>query len=55
MELPCADCGYPIVSRALQWGHDLYVIGALAELEMGPIARNISGARQAAGRIVEYL
>lgn len=55
MELPCADCGYPIVSRALQWGQDLYVVGALAELEMGPIARNISGARQAAGRIVEYL
>ncbi|KAB2333304.1 FAD-dependent oxidoreductase [Cytobacillus depressus] len=54
MELPCAECGYPIVTKALQWGPDLYVTGALAELEMGPIARNISGARQAAERIVKY-
>lgn len=29
--------------------------GALAELEIGPIARNISGARQAAARIVSSL
>lgn len=53
--LKCAECGYPIVSRSLQWGQNLYVIGALAELEMGPIARNISGARQAAERIVSSL
>ena len=55
LELPCAECGYPIVSKTLQWGPDLYVTGALAELEMGPIARNISGARQAAERIVKHL
>ncbi|MGG3452117.1 FAD-dependent oxidoreductase [Domibacillus aminovorans] len=54
-ELPCAECGYPIVSKSLQWGPGLYVTGALAELEMGPIARNISGARQAAERIVSSL
>ncbi|MFB9759615.1 FAD/NAD(P)-binding protein [Ectobacillus funiculus] len=53
--LKCAECGYPIVSKSLQWGPNLYVIGALAELEMGPIARNISGARQAAERIVSSL
>lgn len=53
--LQCAECGYPIVSKSLQWGTNLYVIGALAELEMGPIARNISGARQAAERIVSSL
>ncbi|WP_078410932.1 NAD(P)-binding domain-containing protein [Priestia abyssalis] len=53
--LQCAECGYPIVSKSLQWGPDLYVTGALAELEMGPIARNISGARQAAERIVSSL
>lgn len=53
--LQCAECGYPIVSKSLQWGPNLYVIGALAELEMGPIARNISGARQAAERIVSSL
>ena len=54
-QLCCSECGYPIVSRSLQWGPDLYVTGALAELEIGPIARNISGARYAAGRIVDSL
>jgi cation diffusion facilitator CzcD-associated flavoprotein CzcO len=53
--LKCAECGYPIVTESLQWGPNLYVTGALAELEIGPIARNISGARQAAGRIVGSL
>lgn len=53
--LQCAECGYPIVSKTLQWGPNLYVTGALAELEIGPIARNISGARQAAERIVSSL
>ncbi|MFE4814091.1 FAD/NAD(P)-binding protein [Peribacillus simplex] len=53
--LRCAECGYPIVSKNLQWGENLYVTGALAELEMGPIARNISGARQAASLIVNSL
>ena len=32
---------------------ELYVAGALAELELGPSARNIAGARLAAERIVE--
>lgn len=53
--LRCAECGYPIVSESLQWGPNLYTTGALAELEVGPIARNISGARQAAERIVNSL
>ena len=54
-QLKCADCGYPIISETLQWGPNLYVMGALAELEIGPITRNISGARQAAERIVNSL
>lgn len=49
--LRCAHCGYPIVSENLQWTNHLYVMGSLAELEIGPIAKNISGARQAAERI----
>ncbi|WP_026584103.1 FAD-dependent oxidoreductase [Bacillus sp. J33] len=53
--LLCAECGYPIVNQNLQWSHNLYVSGPLAELELGPIARNIAGARQAAGRIVNSL
>ena len=50
--LPCSECGYPLVSEGLEWAPRLHVMGALAELEIGPIARNISGARHAAERIV---
>lgn len=50
-KLPCAKCGYPIVNHMLEWAPNLYVSGALAELEVGPIARNISGARVAANII----
>ncbi|NJP38300.1 FAD-dependent oxidoreductase [Alkalicoccus luteus] len=51
--LPCADCGYPKLSPSLMWTDRLYVTGALAELEIGPSARNIAGAQRAARRIVE--
>lgn len=54
-KLHCSEYGCPIVSHSLQWGPNLYVTGALAELEVGPIARNISGARQAAQLIVNSL
>ncbi|MCL7746559.1 FAD/NAD(P)-binding protein [Halalkalibacter alkaliphilus] len=54
-QLLCANCGYPIVSEdSLQWGDNLYVIGALAELVIGPVSRNISGARRGAERIVQF-
>lgn len=55
LHLPCAECGYPVVTRTLQWGPGLFVMGPLAELEIGPIARNISGAREAATRIIQAL
>jgi hypothetical protein len=51
LELPIAPCGYPLVNSALCWTDGLYVLGPLAELEIGPVARNITGARQAAERI----
>ncbi|WP_101843527.1 FAD/NAD(P)-binding protein [Halobacillus sp. Marseille-P3879] len=50
--LPLAPCGFPIVNNDLEWMEGLYVTGALAELEIGPVARNIAGARKAAERIV---
>nr|WP_249023480.1 hypothetical protein [Planococcus salinarum] len=50
--MKCANCGFPIVNGNLQWDQNLYVMGSLAELEIGPIAKNISGARQAAERII---
>ncbi|MDQ0999741.1 thioredoxin reductase [Neobacillus niacini] len=54
-KLLCAECGFPIVSKNLEWGKKLFVVGALAELEIGPTARNISGARTAANRIVSAI
>ena len=50
--LPCAACGYPIVDRGLRWHPHLLVTGALAELELGPVSRNLSGAQRAGERIV---
>lgn len=53
--LPTAPCGYPVVSRALRWARGLYVMGPLAELELGPTARNIAGARKAADRLAQVV
>ncbi|RXJ00315.1 hypothetical protein DS745_12345 [Anaerobacillus alkaliphilus] len=50
--LPCASCGYPIPKQSLEWDEGLYLLGALAELQLGPVARNISGARRGAERII---
>jgi pyruvate/2-oxoglutarate dehydrogenase complex dihydrolipoamide dehydrogenase (E3) component len=49
--LPCAPCGFPVVERSLRWAPGIYVTGPLAELEIGPVARNIIGARLASERI----
>lgn len=51
--LPCAECGYPVVDSHLRWHPAIFVTGPLAELEVGPVSRNIVGARKAANRIVE--
>jgi glycine/D-amino acid oxidase-like deaminating enzyme len=51
LDLPCGECGYPLVNRQLRWHAGLYVTGPLAELELGPTARNITGARRAAERL----
>ncbi|MCG8352462.1 MAG: FAD/NAD(P)-binding protein [Chloroflexales bacterium] len=50
-ELPLAPCGYPLVAPSLAWAPGLYVTGGLAELELGPVARNIVGARHAGERL----
>jgi len=49
--LSCHECGYPIVDRSLCGYPGLYVVGLLAELELGPVARTIIGARHAASRV----
>lgn len=51
--LACAQCGYPIVDDALRWHPRIYVSGPLAELELGPVSRNIAGARRAGDRLVK--
>ena len=49
--LECAGCGYPVVDSSLRWGPGLNATGILAELEIGPVARNILGARLAGERL----
>lgn len=53
LALPVAPCGYPILKTDLEWARGLYAAGAFAELELGPAARNIAGARSAAERLVQ--
>ncbi|QLK86795.1 FAD/NAD(P)-binding protein [Staphylococcus sp. 17KM0847] len=45
--------GYPVISEALEWIPNVFVSGMLADLELGPFARNIMGGRMAAQRIGE--
>ncbi|MDQ0481112.1 FAD/NAD(P)-binding protein [Guptibacillus hwajinpoensis] len=53
--LTCANCGYPIVEESLEWCPHLFVMGPLAELEIGPASRNIIGARKATERIMRNI
>ncbi len=63
--LPLSPCGYPLVDKTLEWknsdshqqqgGSKIFVSGGLAELELGPSARNIAGARMAAERIAQAI
>jgi hypothetical protein len=50
-DLKCNPCGYPLLGDDLRWAENIYVTGPLAELQVGPCARNIVGARNA-GRIL---
>lgn len=51
LDLPTADCGSPLVDPTLRWAPNLRVVGALAELVVGPSARNLAGIRLAAERL----
>ncbi|GGB00418.1 pyridine nucleotide-disulfide oxidoreductase [Macrococcus hajekii] len=52
---PLAPCGYPIVTHDLEWFDHVYVSGPLAELELGPVSRNIIGGRKASARICQAI
>jgi hypothetical protein len=48
--------GLPVLDEYLRWrGCELFVMGGLAALQVGPTARNLSGARMACQRIVPAL
>ncbi len=51
----CASCGFPIPDRHLKWWDGIYLSGTLAELEIGPSAPNLIGARMAANKIVSEM
>jgi hypothetical protein len=55
LQLRRAEDGYPLPSTDLQWAPGLFVTGALAELEIGPPARNLVGAHLAGRRIMPAL
>lgn len=54
LQLPRAPDGFPIVSQSLEWAPGLFIGGRLAELELGPAAGNIAGARMAGRRLLKY-
>ncbi|MCM1983214.1 FAD/NAD(P)-binding protein [Lyngbya confervoides] len=48
--------GWPVLDEHLRWpGCELFVMGAGAALQLGPVARNLAGARMACDRIVPAL
>ncbi|MDL5050498.1 FAD/NAD(P)-binding protein [Oscillatoria amoena NRMC-F 0135] len=48
--------GLPILDENLRWpGCELFITGGLAALQLGPVARNLAGARMASSRIVPAL
>jgi len=48
--------GLPVLDSHLRWvGSELFITGGLAALQVGPVARNLSGARMASERIVPAL
>lgn len=49
--LKTALCGFPILNPSLRWHERIFVTGPLSELQVGPCARNIAGARHAARKI----
>jgi cation diffusion facilitator CzcD-associated flavoprotein CzcO len=53
--LKVGSCGYPVVGADLRWAENIFVAGPLAELQLGPCARNIIGARNAGRHLLKVL
>jgi thioredoxin reductase len=54
-DLKTASCGFPVVGPSLKWHERIFVSGPLSELQIGPSARNIAGARHSGRRITAAL
>lgn len=53
--IPLID-GLPVLDARLRWaGRNLFIMGEAAALQLGPVARNLFGARLASNRIVPAL
>jgi hypothetical protein len=50
--LKTASCGFPVIEPSLHWHKRIFVTGPLSELQIGPSARNIAGARHSGERII---
>jgi hypothetical protein len=49
-------CGLPVLDAGCRWpGTTVHLMGALAGLQLGPVARNLAGARMAAERVAATL
>jgi len=55
LKLPTESCGYPVLEQGVLWGKHIFVTGPLAELGLGPCARNIIGVRRAGKELLSYL
>jgi len=52
-DLKAAACGFPVIGPSLRWHERIFVTGPLSELQIGPSARNIAGARHSGRRIID--
>jgi len=50
-DLKTAACGFPVIGPSLHWHERIFVTGPFSELQIGPAARNIAGARYSGRRI----
>jgi len=55
LKLPIDSQGYPILNHTLQWGakENIFVMGQMAENEIGPASRNLIAAKLSTERIMQ--
>ncbi|GBC63667.1 hypothetical protein DENIS_4665 [Desulfonema ishimotonii] len=53
--LRTATCGFPVTDPFFRWHENIFVTGALAELQGGPCSRNIVGVRNIGRQLLKYI